>query len=103
MEILSDFLVNLIRLPDRLGQFELLTFGRCDMEHIPCGRWLQLQQRLIDRLRLTGYLQAAAKTSEHLFFSSLPLAYRSSRFFRRLSALLVSNDTFGTRPSSANS
>ena len=71
MEILSDFLVNLIRLPDRLGQFELLTFGRCDMEHIPCGRWLQLQQRLIDRLRLTGYLQAAAKTSEHLFFFKL--------------------------------
>ena len=101
MEILSDFLVNLIRLPDRLGQFELLTFGRCDMEHIPCGRWLQLQQHLIDRLRLTGYLQAAAKTSEHLFF--FKLAYRSSRFFRRLSALLVSNDTFGTRPSSANS
>ena len=73
MENLSDILVLHVRLPDRPGQIELLAFGLCHLEHIPCGRGLQLQQRLVDRQRVPRDFQTAAKPFEHILFLNLAI------------------------------
>ena len=73
MENRSDFLVLHVRLPDRPGQIEFLAFGLCHLEYIPCGRGLQLQQRLVDRQRVPRDLQTAAKSFEHRLFLDLAI------------------------------
>ena len=70
---LNDFLFIHILVPDRLGKYELLTFGLCHLEHIPCGRRLQLQQRLVDRQRVPRDFQTAAKPFEHILFLNLAI------------------------------
>ena len=81
MEFLCRFLFIHILAPDRAGQLEFLTFGLCHPEHIPCGRWLQLQQRFIDRQCIPRYFQASAQAFQHFLLLNLAIGKAFQQVF----------------------